>query len=148
MTIFAKLSTLDVWQGSENTSGFNLQLTFYDNLWIRTHRYFINFFRSMSNRRTPKPAAKVSLAFLCSMKLLIWSLSSVIHETQTVTLSLQNWNLTAYIESSEWLNIGIWLHNAKFGQRVQNHFSGKAKLTLKFFKKFLCILEIFKFVKA
>ena len=34
--------------------------------------------------------------------------------------------LIAYIESSEWLNIGTWLYNAKFGQRIHNHISGKA----------------------
>ena len=30
------------------------------------------------------------------------------------------------------------LYNLKFGQRIQNHFSGKARLTLKLFEKFFC----------
>ena len=99
-------------------------------------------FRTLSNRTTPEPAVKVSLTLLCSFKLWIWSLSSVIHETLTVTLLLRMWKLTTYIESSEWLNIGTWLCDTKFGQRIQNHFSGKARLTLKLSKKFLPILDL------
>ena len=115
---------------------WSLQLTFYANLCKRIYRYFINLFQSMSNRATPELAVKVWLAFVCFIKLWIWSLYSVIHETLTVTLILWKWKLTAYIESSEWLNIGTWLYNVKFGQQIQNHFSGKARLTLNFSKSF------------
>ena len=100
----------------------------------------IDVFRILSNRTTPEPAVKVS--HLCSFKLWIWSISSVIHETLTVTLLLRKWKLTTYIESSEWLNIGTWLCNTKFGQRIQNHLSGKGRLTLKLSKKFLPILDL------
>ena len=65
---------------------WSLQLTFYGNLWRRTYRCFINFFLSMSNRTTSETAVKVWLELLCSIKLWTWSLSSIIHETLSVTL--------------------------------------------------------------
>ena len=34
-----------------------------------------------------------------------------------------------------------WLYNAKFPERIQNHFSGKLRQTLKLSKNFLTILE-------
>ena len=49
--------------------------------------------------------------------------------------------LRAYIESSERLNIGSRLYNAKFGQQIQIDFSEKATQTLKLFKNVLSILE-------
>ena len=39
-----------------------------------------------------------------------------------------------------WLNIGSRLSNAKFGQQIQNHFSGKLRQSFKLPKNFLPIL--------
>ena len=43
--------------------------------------------------------------------------------------------------SCEQWNIGLKLYNTKFGRRIQNHFSGKARQTLKLSKNFLPIFE-------
>ena len=45
------------------------------------------------------------------------------------------------IEPSEPWNIGSMLFNAKFNQRIQNHFFGKASQELKLSKNLLCICE-------
>ena len=42
---------------------------------------------------------------------------------------------------SEWFSIGSRLYNAKFGRRMWNHFSGKARQILRLSKNFLPILE-------
>ena len=65
----------------------------------------------MSNTTATEPVVKVWLTFLCPTKLWVGRLSSVKHETLTVTLILRKWTLTAYIGSSE--NIGTRLHIAK-----------------------------------
>ena len=53
------------------------------------------------------------------------------------------WSLWKHeIESSGPCNIGSRLENVKFGLRIQNHFSGKARETLELFKKFFSILEL------
>ena len=52
------------------------------------------------------------------------------------------WSLSkAQMESSGPWNIGLTLYNAKFGQRIQNHFSGKVRQALEVFKNSLLILE-------
>ena len=52
------------------------------------------------------------------------------------------WSLyEAKIESSDPWNIGSSLYNDKFGQRIENHFSRKARLALKLYKDFLSMLE-------
>ena len=66
---------------------------------------FISLIQSVSNRAIPEPAVKVWLTALCSIQLWIWSRSSVIRETLTITLILPKWKSTACIEYSEWLNI-------------------------------------------
>ena len=71
----------------------------------------------MSNTTTLETIVKVT--FLCYIKLWIWILSSIKHETLTVTLILRKWKLTAYIESSE--NIGTRILNAKFARQIQKH---------------------------
>ena len=45
-----------------------------------------------------------------------------------------------YIGSSKYHKIFVLkIYHAKFGQRIQNHFSGKVRQTLELFKKFLPI---------
>ena len=52
------------------------------------------------------------------------------------------WSVSkASIESSETWNISSRPYNAKFVQQTQNHFSGKARQTLKFSKNIFSILE-------
>ena len=52
------------------------------------------------------------------------------------------WSLSKdQMECSEWLVIGSMLYNAKFGRRIQNRLSGKAKQTLKLFKNHFPVLE-------
>ena len=106
-------------------------LIFYDGFWRRTYRYFINLFWNISNKTTLEPDIKTSWAFLCSIKLWVWSLSFPIPETLTVTFILRKWKLTAYIESAESVNMGtrlviLWVieywYNAKFARRTQNYF--------------------------
>ena len=50
------------------------------------------------------------------------------------------------IESSGPCNICSRLENAKFGWRMQNHFSGKARQNLKLSKNFLFMLELPKYL--
>ena len=45
---------------------------------------------------TPESAVEVWLMFICSIKLGIWSLISITHETLTVILILRKWQLIAY----------------------------------------------------
>ena len=45
------------------------------------------------------------------------------------------------MESSEPWNIAPRIYNAKFGQQIQNHFSGKVRQTLKLSKNFPPMLE-------
>ena len=54
---------------------------------------------------------------------------------------MRKWKLTAYIKPFERMNIGTWLLNVKFGWRIQNHFSGKARQMLKLSKNFLPMFE-------
>ena len=88
----------------------------------------------MANRSISQPNVKVWLAFLSFIKLGVWTHSAFTCSKLTIETVKQGVNfehisqlvLIAYIESSEWLNIGAWLYNAKFGERIHNHISGKA----------------------
>ena len=74
----------------------------------------------------PRQALKLLENFLCILLFSVsffWSL----HEVK--------------IESSEPWNIGSSLYNDKSGQRIENHFSGKVRLALKFCHDFLPMLE-------
>ena len=94
----------------------------------------------MPNTTAAESTVKVSLVLLCSIKLWFWSLSSIKHETLTVTLILRQWELTAYIESSE--NVGTKPLSAKFAQQIEKHFVRKERQILKLSKNYFAILEL------
>ena len=129
-------------------------LIFYDGFWRRTYRYFINLFWSISNKPTPEPDVKMWLAFLCSIKLWVWSLSLPIPETLTVTLIFAKvkinslhwifWVIKYGYKACNLMSDWILVQGASMPNLLDEHkiiIFRKARPILKLSRKFLFILE-------